>query len=135
MLNPNASEEKRRAAFTYATFFTSKYAVEELLKFQKENGIMPNLLSVRMDVDPSSYVEGMPAALIHNIQKAVDESRLEYFLKSRLSPYVSKAVQEVLLDEETDPFEVLDKAQELAQREVVDPYNSEITMKTSGAPQ
>ncbi|MFE0398628.1 extracellular solute-binding protein [Paenibacillus lactis] len=134
ILNPNASEEKQKAAFIYATFIMSKYAVEQLLLFQKDNSSMPNLLSVRTDVDPFSYVEEMPEHLIHTIQDAVGESRLEYFLKARLSPYVAKAVQQVLLDEEADPFEVLSEAQELAQREVVDPYNSEIRMQTSGAP-
>jgi multiple sugar transport system substrate-binding protein len=125
ILNPNASEEKQQAAFTYATFMTSKYALEEMLRFQKEQGMLPNLLSVREDVDPIAYAEGMPEELVRSIQRAAEESRLEYFLKSRLSPYVSTAVQEVLLNEGTKPYDALTRAQENAQREVIDAYNRE----------
>ncbi|KAF4323111.1 hypothetical protein G195_003899 [Phytophthora kernoviae 00238/432] len=125
ILNPNASEEKQRAAFTYATFMTSKYALDEMLRFQKEHGMLPNLLSVREDVDPIAYADGMPEKLVRSIQRAAEESRLEYFLKSRLSPYVSAAVQEVLLNEYTKPYDALTRAQEKAQREVIDAYNME----------
>ncbi|MHA6483310.1 extracellular solute-binding protein [Paenibacillus sp. strain BS8-2] len=125
ILNPQATEEKQRAAFTYATFMTSKYAQDELLRFQMEQGMLPNLLSVRVDIDPMAYAEGMPEELVDNIQKASEESRLEYYLKSRLSPYVSAAVQEVLLNEDASPYDALTRAQEKAQREVIDPYNIE----------
>ncbi|MBO2942380.1 extracellular solute-binding protein [Paenibacillus sp. F411] len=126
IFNPKASKEKQQAAFTYATFMTSKYAHEEMLRFQQEQGKLPNLLSYRDDVNPAIYAEGMPGELVRSIQQAAEQSRLEYFLKSRLSPYVSKAVQEALLREEADPYELLTRAQEQAEKEVVQQYNEDI---------
>lgn len=126
IINPKASKEKQEAAFTYAMFFSSKEVLEEGLQFGKDNGIFPNLLSVRTDIDMSKYVEGMPQDLVEGVRNAAKEPHLEYFLKSRLSPYIVKPIQQVLLDEKTDPLTVLQEAQDLAQKEVADPYNSEI---------
>ncbi|OUS75695.1 ABC transporter substrate-binding protein [Paenibacillus sp. MY03] len=126
IFNPKATPEKQQAAFTYATYLMSKEVQDGLLQYQMDNGIFPNLLNVRSDVDASQFVEGMPQELIENVQAAAGEGRLEYFLKARLSPYVVKAVQEVLLDEKADPMAVMQKAQGLAQREVVDKYNQEV---------
>lgn len=126
ILNPKASPEKQKAAFTYATYFTSKEYLEATLQFAKENGIFPNLLYVRSDLDLSKYIEGMPADLVANVQAAANNTHLEYFLKARLSPYIVKPIQQVLLDEKTDPLTVLKAAQDLAQKEVFDKYNAEL---------
>ncbi|QCT03670.1 extracellular solute-binding protein, family 1 [Paenibacillus algicola] len=126
IFNPKATPEKQQAAFTYATYIVSKEVQDGLLQYQMDNGIFPNLLNVRSDVDASQFVEGMPEELIQNVQNAAQEGRLEYFLKARLSPYVVKAVQQVLMDESADPMKVMQEAQDLAQREVVDKYNKEI---------
>lgn len=126
IINPKASPEQQQAAFTYAMYFSSKDMMEKDLQFQKDNGIFPNLLSVRTDVDMSKYVDGMPADLVEGVRNAAKEPHLEYFLKSRLSPYIVKPIQMVLLDEDADPAAVLQEAQELAQKEVIDPYNAEI---------
>ncbi|WP_281888675.1 extracellular solute-binding protein [Paenibacillus sp. YYML68] len=126
ILNPKASPEKQQAAFQYATYLVSKEVQDNLLKYQSENGIFPNLLNVRSDVDASDHVKGMPEELVKNVQKAADEGRLEYFLKARLSPYVVKAIQQVLLEDGLDPKKVMQAAQDLAQREVADKYNAEI---------
>lgn len=126
IINPKASDEKKEAAFTYAMFFSSKEVLEEGLQFGKDNGLFPNLLSVRTDIDMSKYAEGMPADLVEGVRNAAKEPHLEYFLKSRLSPYIVKPIQQVLLEENIDPLTVLQEAQDLAQKEVADPYNSEI---------
>lgn len=126
IINPKASPEKQKAAFTYAMYFSSKEVVEEGLQFNKDNGIIPNLLMVRTDIDMSKYVEGVPVDLVEGVRNAAKEPHLEYFLKSRLSPYIVKPIQNVLLDEKADPLTLLKAAQELAQKEVIDPYNSEI---------
>ncbi|WP_144879450.1 extracellular solute-binding protein [Paenibacillus sp. IHBB 10380] len=126
IFNPKATPEKQQAAFTYATYLMSKEVQDGLLQYQMDNGIFPNLLSVRTDVDPSQFVEGMPQDLIESVRAAAGEGRMEYFLKSRLSPYVVKAIQEVLMDENADPLVVMQEAQDLAQREVVDKYNEEV---------
>lgn len=126
IINPKATPEEQEAAFTYATFFMSKEIQEVGLQFNKDNGVFPNLLTVRKDIDMTKYVDGMPADLVEGVQNAAKETHLEYFLKSRLSPYIVKAIQQVLLDENTDPLTVLQEAQELAQKEVIDPYNEEI---------
>lgn len=126
IINPKASPEKQEAAFTYAMYFSSKELLEQGLQFDKDNGIFPNLLTVRTDIDMTQYVEGMPADLVAGVQNAAKETHLEYFLKSRLSPYIVKPIQTVLLDEKADPAALLEAAQELAQKEVIDPFNAEI---------
>lgn len=126
ILNPKASKEKQEAAFTYATFFSSKEAKDEQYQFDKENGVFPNLLCVRTDIDMSQYVDGLPADLVAGVQNATKETHLEYFLKASLTPYVVKAVQKVLLDPNADPKTELQKAQDLAQKEVIDKYNADL---------
>ncbi|BBI31569.1 extracellular solute-binding protein [Cohnella abietis] len=126
IVNPKTSKEKQDAAFKYVEYMTSKEALEKMLTFQSDNGIMPNLLSVRNDVDPSTFVQNVPAGLVAGVRKAAESTQLEYFLKERLSPYVVKAVQKVLVDEKADPLTELKAVEELAQREVADPYNKEI---------
>jgi multiple sugar transport system substrate-binding protein len=126
ILNPKASKEKQQAAFTYASFFTSKEYGEKYLTFLKGNGIFPNLLAVRNDVDIAKYVEGLPADIVSNVRTAAKDTHLEYFLKSRLSPYIVKPIQKILLDESADPLTELKVAQELAQKEVIDKFNAEV---------
>jgi len=126
ILNPKASPEKQRAAFTYATFITSKEYLESQLQYSKDNGMFPNLLSVRTDVDITNYVDGLPAELVTGVQSAAKDTHLEYFLKARLSPYIVKPIQEALLNENTDLLASLQAAQDLAQKEVVDKFNEEV---------
>ena len=126
IVNPKTSKEKQDAAIQYIQFRESKEVKEKFLQFQSENGILPNLLSVRKDVDPSKYLENVPPTLVDSVRKAAETTQLEYFLKERLTPYVVKAIQKVLTDEKADPLTELKKAEELAQREVVDPYNQEV---------
>ncbi|WP_128657937.1 extracellular solute-binding protein, partial [Paenibacillus sp. 598K] len=126
IVNPKSTPEQQQAAFTYATYLTSKEVIEKGLKWGQENGIFPNLLSVRSDVDVTQFVDGMPEDLLVSVREAAKETRLEYFLKARLSPYVVKPIQQVLLDEKVDPLAALEAAQKLAQTEVIDKYNAEI---------
>lgn len=126
IMNPKASKEQQDAAWTYLTFFSSKEIMDARLQYQKDNGIFPNLLSVRTDVNAGDYVKDFPADIAEGIKKAAETTRLEYFLKERLSPYLVKAVQKVLLDENADPKTELQKAQDQAQKEVVDKYNADL---------
>lgn len=126
ILNPKASKEKQDAAWTYVTFISSKEYLDADLKYQQDNGIFPNLLTVRSDIDLSNYVKDFPADIAEGAKKATEVTHLEYFLKERLSPYIVKAVQKVLLDESADPKAELQKAQNLAQKEVADKYNAEL---------
>lgn len=126
IVNPKTSPEKQDAAFKYMTYMTSKETFEKQLAFRNENGVMPNLLSVRNDVNPSEFVDNVPAELVAGVREAAQVTQLEYFLKERLSPYAVKAIQKVLIDENADPLTELKAAEELAQREVADPYNIEI---------
>ncbi len=126
ILNPKSSPEKRQAAFTYATYITSKEYLESVLQYNKDNGMFPNLLSVRTDVDVTDFVDGLPAEVVSGVQSAAKDTHLEYFLKARLSPYIVKPIQQALLDEKTDLSAVLQTAQDLAQKEVIDKYNEEV---------
>ena len=122
IINPKSSKEKQQAAFTYATFFASKDYLEQQLQFNKDNGLFPNLLTVRTDVDVTKYVDGLSEDLVAGVRNAAKQTHLEYFLKASLSPYLVKPVQTILLDEKADPKTELQKAQDLAQKEVVDTY-------------
>ncbi|MFD0710663.1 extracellular solute-binding protein [Paenibacillus sp. GCM10027626] len=124
IINPKTSKERQEAAWKYITFMMSKDVQERLYQFQSDNGIFPNLLSVRKDIDPSQYTENVPADLVAGVKKAAGDARLEYFLKERLTPYVVKAVQQALTDEKSDVKDLLEKAQAAAQKEVVDAYNA-----------
>lgn len=126
IINPKSSKEEQDAAWEYITFMTSKEHMEQKLQYQKDNGIFPNLLSVRKDINPADYTENVPQDLVDGVNKAASDTQLEYFLKERLTPYVVKAVQIVLTDEKADPMIVLEAAQQAAQKEVVDAYNAEV---------
>ncbi|UVI27533.1 extracellular solute-binding protein [Paenibacillus spongiae] len=126
IINPKSSKEKQDAAWKYVTYMMSKEVREKYYQFQMDNGIFPNLLSVRKDVDPGKYTTNVPQDLIDGVTKAAADSRLEYYLKERLTPYVVKAVQQALTDEKSDVMTLLQKAQEAAQKEVVDAYNASL---------
>ncbi|BBH24559.1 sugar ABC transporter substrate-binding protein [Paenibacillus baekrokdamisoli] len=126
IINPTVPKERQDAAFTYVAFRNSKESTEKMLKFQSDNGVLPNLLSVRKDVDASQFSKNVPADLVTSVVKTAENVQLEYFLKERLGSYVVKAIQKVLIDEKADPLTELKAAEVLAQREVVDPYNKEI---------
>ena len=126
IVNPKTSKEKQDAAIKYIEFRQSKEVLEKILQFQSDNGILPNLLTVRKDVDPTNYLQNVPQELVDNVRKAAENTHLEYFLKERLTPYVVKAVQKVLTDAGADPLTELKAAEALAQREVIDPYNKEV---------
>ncbi|XID94930.1 extracellular solute-binding protein [Paenibacillaceae bacterium WGS1546] len=126
IINPTSDKAKQDAAWEYIAFMNSKETMEKLLAFQQENGAVPNLLSVRLDVDPSQFVEGVPQSIIEGVRKAAENTQLEYYLKERLSPYVVKAIQKVLTDANADPLTALQEAEQAAQKEIVDAFNAEI---------
>lgn len=126
IINPTSTKEQQDAAWTYITYMMSKEVMEKRLQFYADNGIIPNLLSVRTDVEPHKYTENVPQDIVDGVMKAAEDTQLEYFLKERLTPYIVKPIQEVLTNPDADPLTVLKEAEELAQREVVDPYNEEV---------
>lgn len=126
IINPKTSKEKQDAAWQYITYINSKEVAEKYLQFQQDNGIFPNLLSVRSDVDPSQFAKDISPELVAAVNKAASDTHLEYFLKERLTPYVVKAVQKALTDEKSDPKQLLQEAQDAAQKEVIDAYNASV---------
>ncbi|MBB6671374.1 extracellular solute-binding protein [Cohnella nanjingensis] len=126
ILNPKSSKAKQDAAWKYVTYMVSKEAKERMLQFQSDNGIFPNLLSVRKDVDPSKFTQNVPQDLVDGVNRAASDTHLEYYLKERLTPYVVKAVQKALTDQNADPAALLKTAQDAAQKEVVDAYNASV---------
>jgi ABC-type glycerol-3-phosphate transport system substrate-binding protein len=126
IINPKSSKAKQDAAWKYVTFMSSKDVQEKELQFRQDNGMMQNLLSVRKDVNPLDYTDGLQQDLVNGVLKAAEHTQLEYYLKERLTPYIVKVIQMVLTDENTDIRKELQIAQDTAQREVVDPYNEEV---------
>lgn len=127
IINPKADQAKQDAAWTYISYMTSKEVMESEMQFMMDNGIVPNLLSVRSDINPADYAEGVPQNLVDGVAQAAENTQLEYYLKERLSPYIVKAIQKVLTDQNADPLAALEEAEKVAQTEVADPYNLEIT--------
>ncbi|RAU92158.1 extracellular solute-binding protein [Paenibacillus sp. YN15] len=128
-ISPTASPEKKKAAFEYIKFMTSKESKEAQLQFSKDNGLGVNPLSILRDIDTTQYIEDMPQDFVAAIKEAAKNQRLEYYLKSSLSPYIVKPIQKVLLDKNTDPLTELKAAQDLAQKEVVDKFNEDVLSK------
>jgi multiple sugar transport system substrate-binding protein len=126
IINPKSEKEKQDAAWEYIVYINSKEVRDKLNTFRLDNGIMPNLLSTRKDVNPLEFTSNVPQDLVANVQKAAEVTQLEYALKSRLSPYIVPAIQKVLLNENADIAAELKDAEDKAQREVVGPYNAEI---------
>lgn len=125
-INAHSSPDKQDAAWKYIMFMTSKSYYDDELAFIKESGAFPPLVNPRKDVDPSTVFENIPADMVAAYKQASENLHLEYFLKARLSKYVVTAIQSVLLDEKADPLTELQKQQDLAQKEVIDPYNAEV---------
>ncbi|HEY0828164.1 MAG TPA: extracellular solute-binding protein [Bacilli bacterium] len=126
IINPQTSKAKQDAAWLYITYMLSKEMQEKSLLFTRDSGQIPNILSIRKDVDPSQFITKIPKDLVNGVAKAAENVQLEYFLKERLGTYITKAIQKVLLDEKADIRAELQAAQDLAQREVADPYNQDI---------
>lgn len=125
-ISPTALPEKKKAAFEYIKFMTSKESKEAQLQFKKDNGLGSNPLSVIRDIDTTEYIEDMPEDFVAAIKEAAKNQRLEYYLKSSLSSYIVKPIQKVLLDKNTDPLTELKEAQNLAQKEVIDKFNQDV---------
>ncbi|WP_256761904.1 extracellular solute-binding protein [Cohnella sp. WQ 127256] len=125
-INAKTSPEKQDAAWTYITYMASKEVAEKKLQFSADNGAFPGLLQVRTDVDVTKFFANIPADLTAVVAETAADPHLEYFLKERLTPYVVGAVQKILLDEKADPKAELQKAQDLAQKEIVDKYNADV---------
>jgi len=126
IINPTITKAKQDASWTYITYMMSKEVQEKLMTFAEEEGQVPELLPVRSDVDPSQYTSSVSPELVASVQKVAEHTQLEYYLKERLGPYITKAIQTVLTDENADIMSALKEAEQLAQKEVIDPYNAEI---------
>ena len=48
---------------------TSKEYLDADLQYQKDNGIFPNLLTVRNDIDLNNYVKDFPADIAEGAKK------------------------------------------------------------------
>lgn len=126
IINPTVSKAKQDAAWTYITYMMSKEVQEKLMTFAEEEGQVPELLPVRSDIDAGSYTSSVSPDLVASVQKVAEHTQLEYYLKERLGPYITKAIQAVLTDEKADLMKALQDAEQLARKEVIDPYNAEI---------
>ncbi|NBD25785.1 extracellular solute-binding protein [Paenibacillus glycinis] len=126
MLNPKSSPEQQKAAFEYAMYFMSKDYNDALGQFKVDNGLGVRPFTVLKDFDVTQYIKDVPQDYLDAVNESAKDQHLEYFLKSSLSSYLVKPIQKVLLDQNADPATELKKAQELAQKEVIDKYNADL---------
>lgn len=132
ILNPKSSPEQQKAAFEYAMYFMSKQYNEALGQFKVDNGLGIKPFTVIKDFDVTKYIKDIPQDYLDAVHESAKDQHLEYFLKSSLSSYIVKPIQKILLDPNADPATELKKAQDLAQKEVIDKYNSEIKAGGNG---
>ncbi|MBM7563946.1 extracellular solute-binding protein [Paenibacillus sacheonensis] len=126
MLNPKSSPEQQKAAFDYAMFSMSKESQDALGQFKVDNGLGLRPFTVLKDFDVTKFIKDVPQDYLDAVNESAKDQHLEYFLKSSLSSYLVKPIQKVLLDKNADPAAELQKAQDLAQKEVIDKYNNDL---------
>ncbi|MFH1739285.1 MAG: extracellular solute-binding protein [bacterium] len=125
ILNPNSPPERQRAAWRYICWQASREAWIMRWKLMAEAGLNFPIPSIYEDLDVGDYMN-VPKAWSRSFTESLEYGRMEYYVKDRIEPYLSMAIQKVLIDENADCAEVLKECAEIVQREVVDPFNEEI---------
>ena len=100
-------------------------------KLMAEAGLNFPIPSIYDDLDVGDYMN-VPKAWSRSFTESLEYGRMEYYLKDKIEPYLSMAIQKVLIDENADCAEALKECAEIVQREVVDPFNEEV-LKTKSS--
>ncbi len=125
VINATTSQEKKDAAWEYISFMLSIDTLTQRAEEKVASGAADPIIYARNDFDSIS-ITGLPAEY-EAVVNASKGGRLEYEGKGIITSYVDRAVQSILVDPNADVATEFQAAQDMAEAEVVDAYNAEIT--------
>ena len=125
IINPTISKEKQKACWEYIRFMTSRESVIKRWKMREKAGLIYPDTPYWKGLDQSE-ISPVDSTAAQFVRSSVEQGHMEYFLKDRISPYMARAIQAVLVDSLADPAQELEKCAQRVRREVVIPYNEEI---------
>ncbi len=125
IINPTVSGEKQKACWEYIRFMTARESVVKRWQLREKAGLI---------YPDTPYWQGLDQAKISRInplwtkyiKTSVEDGRMEFFLKDRISSCLAGAIQAVLVDSLSNPEQELDKCANRVYREVILPYNEEL---------
>ena len=124
IINPTIPEDRQRACWTYIRFMTSPESIRKRWHLRKKAGLIYPDTPYWKGLDQSS-LDFISDEWIDYVNESIENGRMEYFLKDRISPYLARAIQSVLVDSLADPKAELDECAKRVNKEVIIPYNEE----------
>ncbi|MBS6501196.1 MAG: extracellular solute-binding protein [Clostridium sp.] len=126
VINAKTTPEKKDAAFKYISFYESKEEKTKLYKNIESKGAVNPVIIPRDDLSLGDIVK-IPEEYSKVLNDIQDEARLEFYGKATVASYIDKAVQRVISDPTADPTKEFETAQDLAEKEVLEKFNKDIT--------
>lgn len=126
VINAKTTPEKKDAAFKYISFYESKEEKTKLYKNIESKGAVNPVIIPRDDLSLGDIVK-IPEEYSKVLNDIQDEARLEFYGKATVASYIDKAVQRVISDPTADPTKEFKTAQDLAEKEVLEKFNKDIT--------
>lgn len=120
-----ASDAEKDAAWEYISFMNSADEIKALWENRASKGAANPTVIPRDDLNAADLID-LPKEYAKVLEDVKEVGRLEFYGKAQLNIYVDRAVQKILTDPNADPLTEFTKAQELAQKEVVDKFNEDI---------
>lgn len=125
VINSKTTQEQKDAAWEYIKYYSSKDTMIETMKNTASKGSANPTGTVREDIKIEDYYK-LPEEYYTILEQVKTASRLEFYGKAELAPYVDRAVQKILIDPNADPLKELQAAQKLAETEIVKGFNEKI---------
>lgn len=125
VITANPSKAKQDAAWEWLRYANGRDSMIREMKFMEAKGVVPPWVMIYKDLKQSDIVKVDPE-WEEALQAAVAFGRDEYAGKGMLTKYIVAAVHKVLFNKDADPFTELSNQQQLAQKEVIDKYNTQV---------
>jgi len=126
-INPGSSKDKQDASWEYIKAFSTKDYFYNYMKEQAANGVLSPLVQPRTDVKYSDAGITVDPAMQQFLDDSMNAARDEYYGKSTFSNYVCTAIQNCLLDPNSDPQKEFQDQQDAATREALNDFNKAMT--------
>lgn len=125
VINAKTDQDKKDAAWELIKYYMSRDVMIEGMKNTASKGSANPTGMVREDIKTEDYYK-LPEEYYAVLEQVKTASRLEFYGKAELAPYVDRAVQKILIDPNADPLKELQAAQKLAETEIVKGFNEKI---------
>lgn len=125
-INATISKDKKDAAWEYIKFDLRRENQIKKFKDMAAAGVKYPTTPIYTDLNIGDYIKDIPQSWITAMNQAAKSSREEYVLVEDIRPYLTKAIQTILVDKNADPKTELEKAAVLINKEVIEKYNSSI---------